>query len=187
MKRHVALAAVVVVLLSPVAQAQQMNQQPQTPQAPWPTDPGKLSVFIGKWSVEGDMKDGNAYGAPAGRYTYTEKYEWRPGEILVQMTRTGQGPAAEIRHDVMLAYYVTTRQYSLISSDPITGALVSGTGTNEGDKWTFVNIGHLGAGRYFHERCALTVDSESSFTVKCETSPDASTWSTSFEGKATRS
>ena len=183
MKRHVALSAVLVVLLSALVQAQTSQASPPT----WPADPGKLAVFIGKWSVEGDMKDGNAYGAPTGHYTYTEKYEWRPGEILVQMTRTGQGPKADISHSVMLGYYVTTRQYSLIGSDLMTGAVVSGTGTNEGDTWTFVNSGNLGAGRYFHERCTLKVESESSFSVKCETSPDSRTWSTSFEGKATRS
>ena len=192
MKRHVALSVVLVVLVSALGQAQanqqaQTYQQAQTSQAPWPTDPGKLAVFIGKWSVEGDMKDGNAYGAPAGRYTYTEKYEWRPGEILVQMTRTGQGPGADIRHSVLLGYFVTTRQYSLIGSDLMTGAVVSGTGTNEGDNWTFVNIGQRGAGRYFHERCTLTIESDDAFGVKCETSPDASTWSSSFEGKARRS
>lgn len=180
MKRLVALVAPGVVLLSALVQA-------QTVQAPWPTDPGKLAVFIGKWSVEGDMKADNAYGAPAGRYTYTEKYEWRPGEFFVQMTRSGQGPGAEVRHGALLGYSVTTQQYSLIASDLMTGMLASGTGTNEGDTWTFVNLGQLGAGRYFHERCTLSVTSETSFTVKCETSPDAGTWAPSFEGKATRS
>jgi hypothetical protein len=180
MKRLVALVAPGVVLLSALVQA-------QTVQAPWPTDPGKLAVFIGKWSVEGDMKTDNSYGAPAGRYTYTEKYEWRPGEFLVKVTRTGQGPGADISHSMMLGYYVTTGQYSLIGSDLMTGAVVSGTGTNEGDTWTFANLGSLGAGRYFHERCTLSVTSETSFSVKCETSPDSRTWSTSFEGKATRS
>jgi hypothetical protein len=180
MKQRLALSAVVVVLLSACGQA-------RVTQVQWPTDPGKLAFFIGKWSVEGDVKAGNGYGAPAGRYTYTEKYEWRPGEFLVKMTRTGQGPAAEIRHDVLLGYHLTTRQYSLIASDLMTGSLVSGTGTNEGDTWTFVNLGYLGAGRYVHERCMLTAPTEDSFTVRCETSPDAQTWSPSFEGKATRS
>lgn len=180
MKRHLTRCAVVVVLLSALVEA-------RTSQAPWPTDPGSLSVFIGQWSVDGEMKAGNGYGAPGGRYTYTEKYEWRPGEFFVQMTRTGQGPGADIRHSALFGYSVTTRQYSLIASDLMTGALVSGTGTTEGDTWTFVSIGHLGAGRYVHERCTLTVTPRTSYTVRCETSPDAQTWSPSFEGKATRS
>lgn len=180
MTRHVILSAVLAVLVSPLIQARMS-------QAPWPTDPGKLAFFIGKWSVEGDVQASNGYGAPAGRYTYTEKYEWRPGEFLVKMTRTGQGPKAEIRHDVLLGYHVTTRQYSYVASDLMTGSLVSGTGTNEGDTWTFVNIGYLGAGRYVHERCVLTAAGEDSFTMRCETSPDANAWSPSFEAKATRS
>jgi len=180
MKRNGVLSALLVVLVSSTIHA-------QTSQAAWPTDPGKLAVFIGKWSVEGDVKEGNGYGAPAGRYTFTEKYEWRPGEFFVLMTRSGQGPGAEVRHSALLSYSVTTRQYSSIASDLMTGMLASGTGTNEGDTWTFVNIGQLGAGRYFHERCTLTVSSATTYSVRCETSPDAQTWSPSFEGKATRS
>ena len=153
----------------------------------WPVDPGRLAFFIGKWSVEGDMKAGNAYGSAAGRYTYTEKYEWRPGEFLVKLTRSGQVSGADFAHDMLLGYEVTRRQYTLIGTDLITGATVSGSGTTEGDTWTFVTIGHLGAGRYFHERCTLTVTSERSYSQRCESSPDARSWTTSFEAKATRS
>ena len=180
MKWHVALSAVVVVLVSACGSV-------SVTQVPWPADPGKLAFFIGKWSVEGDMRDGNAYGAQAGRYTYTEKYEWRPGEFLVKLTRTGQVSGADFAHDVLLGYQITTKQYTLIGSDLMTGAPVSGSGTNEGDTWTFATIGHLGAGRYFHGRCTLTVTSERSYSQRCESSPDAQTWTPSFEAKATRS
>jgi hypothetical protein len=179
MKRQLALAAGVV-LLSACGQVRVTNVS-------WPVDPGRLAFFIGKWSVEGEMKGGNAYGAPAGRYAYTEKYEWRPGEFVVKLTRSGTGPGADVRHDLLLGYEITRRQYSLIGSDLTTGALVSGSGTNDGDTWTFVTLGNLGAGRYFHERCAITVTSERTFTERCESSPDTRTWSPSFEAKATRS
>lgn len=132
------------------------------------------------------MQPGSAYGAPAGRYTYTERYRWRPGEFLVQMNREGRGPAGAILHEVLYGYYLTTRQYSLIGSDLVTGTSVLGTGTVEADSWTFLNIGYLGNGRYFHERCRLNFTSADAYTVRCDSGPDGRSWSPSFEGQATR-
>jgi len=179
MKRLLSVSAVIAVAFSALVQA-------RTAQGPWPSDYGRLAAFIGTWSVEGDMQPGNALGAPAGRYSYTEKYRWRPGEILVQMNREGRGPAGQIRHEVTLGYFLTTRQYSLIGTDLMTGTLVSGTGTVEADSWTFLNIGYLGNGRYFHERCRLNFTSASAYIVRCDTSTDSRNWLPSFEGKATR-
>jgi hypothetical protein len=178
MKRHT-IAAALVVSLAAAAQA-------QTAQGPWPMDDSKLGDFIGSWSVEGDVKAGNSYGAPAGKYTYTEKYSWRPGNLLVNVERNGQGPAGKISHSILLGYHLTTKQYSLIGRDWITGALVNGTGTTKGDSWTFLSIGYLGDGKYFHQRCAMSVTPRSSYSVRCDTSPDGKTWTRAFEGGATR-
>jgi hypothetical protein len=179
MKQSLSVAAVLAVLLSSLVQA-------RSPQAPWPSDYGRLAAFIGTWTVAGEMSAGNAYGAPAGRYTYTERYRWRPGEILVQMNREGRGPAGALRHEVTLGYFLTTRQYSLIGTDLMTGTSVLGTGTVESESWTFHNMGYLGNGRYFHERCRLNFTSADAYTVRCDSGPDGRTWSPSFEGQATR-
>ncbi len=179
MKRQLALAAVVV-LLSACGEIRVTT-------VPWPVDPGRLAAFIGTWSVEGEMQPGNVYGAPAGRHAYRERYEWRPGEFLVKVTRTGEGSGQPIRHDLLMGYQITTGQYSFIGSDLSSGALASGTGTNNGNVWTFVSLAQLGAGRYVHERCSLTFTSERSYTLSCEMSPDSRTWTPAFEARATRS
>jgi hypothetical protein len=111
-----AVCSVLVVLLSGCGPAYIPHREP------WPTDPGALAAFLGEWSGEGEVRAGNAHGAPAGRYTYTERYDWRPGDFLLEMRRTGQGPAGEIRHSLTLGYHVTTRQYSLMGTDLMTGA-----------------------------------------------------------------
>jgi hypothetical protein len=179
MKQQTVCSVVLVLIISAAVQA-------QSSRTPSLQDEGKLGFFIGTWSVEAEIKPGNAYGAPAGRYTYTEKYQWRPGGLLVQLRRSGHGPGGAIDQDVTLGYYLTTKQYSMIGRDLITGALMSGTGINDGDTWSFVDIAHLGQGRYVHERCTLTTTRVTAYTVKCETSPDAQRWTASFEGQATR-
>jgi hypothetical protein len=181
MKRRTGLAAVLVLFLSacgpPVVNVRE----------PWPTDPAGLAVFLGSWSVEGEMRPDNAYGVPAGRYAYVETYDWRPGEFLLQMDRDGQGPGGEIRHTFTLGYHLTTRSYSLMGTDLTTGVVSSGAGTNDGDVWRFQTVAYLGNLEYVHERCTVTVASPRTYTMQCEASPDGTTWSPAYDAKATRS
>lgn len=179
MKKQLAVSAVLIVLLGALPQARRA-------QVPWPGDDRKLGFFVGSWSVEAEIKAGNGYGAPVGRYTFTEKYGWRPGEFLLKTTRDDRPPGGSAWHDYTFGYFITTRKYSVIGRHPITGVLVSGDGINEGDTWTFATVGYLGNLKYVYERCTLNVTSRDAYTMKCDTSPDKATWTSAFEAKATR-
>ena len=181
MKRQITFVGVLVVAFSMLVQA-------QAPQTSKPTaEHKKLAAFIGSWSIDGEVKPGNGYGAAPGKYPHTERYQWLPGEFFLQMNREGKGPSGDFKHNLIFGYDPGTKKYSVAFFDLTGGGSMSGTGTNNGNTWMWSNNGHTADGKPFQERCTVTLVPNASYTVKCDTSPDGKTWSPSFEGKATRS
>lgn len=164
--------------------------QAQVPQAPKPgPEHKKLGVFLGTWAVEGELKVGNGYGAPAGKVSQVERFQWMPGEFFLQMNREGKGPAGDsFRHSIMFGYDPVGKKYTGTWYDFTTGGSMSATLTNNGNTWTWSGSGHTGDAKRFQERCTGTVASNgASMAWKCETSADGKNWSPSWESKSTKS
>ena len=181
-KREVALVGVLVVVSSMLAYT-------QGSQAPKPgPEHKKLAVFLGSWSVDGELKPGNGYGVLAGKVSVVERYQWLPGEFFLQMNRDGKGAAGEVvRHMWIHGYDTVAKKYTGQFFELTNGFSASGTAINNGNTWTWSNNGHAPDGKAFQERCTVTVVPNASYTYKCETSTDGKTWSPSFEGKAMKS
>jgi hypothetical protein len=181
MKRQIAPVSVLVFACSMLAQA-------QAPQAPKPTaEHKKLAGFIGSWTVEAEAKPGNGYGAPTGKYTFVERYQWWPGEFFLQMNREGKGAGGDVKDSLIFGYDRTAKKYSLAFFDLSSGASRSGTGTNNGNTWTWAVNGRAADGKSFQERCTISLVPNVSYAVNCDTSPDGTNWSPAFEGKAAKS
>ena len=161
----------------------------QGSQAPKPgLEHKKLAVFLGSWSVDGELKPGNGYGVPAGKVSVVERYQWLPGEFFLQMNRDGKGAAGEVvRHMWIFGYDAVAKKHTVQFFELTNGLSASGTATNNGNTWMWSNNGRAPDGKAFQERCTITVVPTSSYTLKCETSADGKTWLPSFEGKATKS
>lgn len=163
MRRQITLGVLVVVCSIAV--------EAQAPQTSKPSaEHRKLGAFVGAWSVDGEVKPGNGYGAPAGKYTQVERFQWLPGEFFLQMNREGKGPGGEHRHTLIFGYDVGAKKYSLAFFDLTGGGSLSGTGENNGNTWTFSNTGRTGDGKRYQERCTVTLVPNASYTVNCETS-----------------
>ena len=160
----------------------------QAPQAPKPSaEHRKLAVFLGSWSVEGDFKPGNAYGVPAGKVTQVERFQWLPGEFFLQMNRDGRDPSGDVHHMWIMGYDTAAKKYTGQFFGLTNGGSGSASGTNAGNTWSWSTTGRSPDGKSFQERCAVTVAPNVSYTVKCETSADGKTWSSSMEWTATKS
>ena len=181
MRKQIAFAGVLAVIGSMLVQA-------QTAQAPKPgPEHKKLGVFLGSWSVDGEFKPGNGYGSPAGKTSVVERYQWMPGEFFLQMNRDGKGPAGEIKHMIIFGYDSVAKRHMGTWYELIGGGTIPATLTNTGNTWLWSGTGHTSQGKAFQERCTVAVVPNASYTVKCETSADGKTWSSSFEGKGTKS
>jgi hypothetical protein len=160
----------------------------QAQQAPKPgPEHKKLGVFLGSWSVDGEIKSNNGYGSPAGKWNMVERYQWMPGEFFLQMNRDGKGPAGENKEIFIFGYDPRAKKYTAASYDLNDGSSASGTLTNNGNTWIWSGSGYARDGKRYQERCTTTVVPNASFTVKCETSPDGKSWAPAYEAKATKS
>ncbi|HYU80448.1 MAG TPA: hypothetical protein VEK56_15770, partial [Vicinamibacterales bacterium] len=82
----------------------------------------------------------------------------------------------------VVGYDATKKTYTDTSFDS-SGASFAGTVTLNGNVWTFAGTSSMG-GKSFQSRCALTMATPAtSFTVKCDSSPDGSKWTPTFEGQ----
>jgi hypothetical protein len=158
-------------------------------QAPKPgAEHKKLGVLIGSWSIDGEYKPGNGYGAPAGKFTGVERYQWIPGEFFLRMDREGKASTGDFRHSIMFGYDPIARKHTGEFFDFTGGGSASATIAIAGNTWNWLASGHTGDGKTYQERCPVTFASGgASYTVKCETSADGKTWSPSYEAKATKS
>ena len=180
MKCGLTLAGVFAIVCSIIVQA----QTSQTPK-PGPEEK-KLGVFLGPWSVDGEIKPGNLYGIPAGKVNTVERYQWMPGEFFLQMNREGKISGSEIKHMIIFGYDSVAKKYTGTWYGLTVGGTNSAALTNTGNTWQWSGTGHTPDGKTYQERCATTVAPNASYTTKCETSPDGKTWSPSYEGKATK-
>src|SRR5262245_18910586 len=101
MKRNLIVISALVVLCSAFLQAQAPKPGP---------DHKKLGVFLGSWSMDAEYKAGNSYGVPAGKVTQTERFQFMPGELFLQMNRDGKGPEGEIKHLLIIGYDSTSKK-----------------------------------------------------------------------------
>jgi len=160
--------------------------QAQTAPKPGP-EHKKLEVWVGSWSTQGEVKPGNAYGVPAGKFSRTDRFQWVPGGFFLQQNREGKGPEGEIRHMAMIGYDPIAKKYTWAWFDLASGASASFTMTNNGNTWISTGGGTSRGGKPFQERCTSDFVPNVSSTFKCETSPDGKTWTPAIEGKATKS
>ena len=139
------------------------------------------------WAVDAETKPGNGYGAPAGKSSWVERWEWLPGEFFLQMNRDGKAPGGDVKDRLLFGYDRTAQKYSLAFFDLNSGMSASGIGTASGNTWTWDVNGRNDDGKSFQERCTISLVPSVSYTVNCDTSPDGRNWTPAFQGKATKS
>ena len=149
-------------------------------QTPKPTpDHKKLEYYIGKWTLESDVK-ASPFG-PAGKNTGTEEVELGPGGFFVIFHDDIKGPAP-MKATGILGYDGGAKYYTYYGVDS-SGNVNVGKGNVAGNAWTWNTEGKVG-GKVVKGRATINITSPSSYTFKFEIADDKGAFTTIEEGKA---
>jgi hypothetical protein len=168
------LVAIFVVSCSAVAQMEMPKPGPEHK---------KMDVFVGSWTLEGDMKPGPT--GPGGKMSEKEKCEWMEGGFYLvchasyTMENMGTGTGLSI-----MGYSNDDKAYTYreFSSD---GEFVDSRGTIDGDTWTWIGDEKMG-GMTSKGRFTMKMTSATSYNFTFDMSQDGTKWMNVMEGKATK-
>ena len=155
-----------------------LAQAPPAPPKPGP-EHKKLEYFVGKWTVEGEIK-ANKF-VPAGKTVSTETCTLGPGGFYVQcLAEGGQLPTRL----AIMAYDSHAKVYTSYYAN--SGGLVgTATGSVNGNTWTWM-VEDKFAGKAIKGRTTITMSSPTQYTVKYEMADEEGGYTTILEGKATK-
>ena len=168
------LAAYVILATAVMAQTQPPKPGPEVK---------KLDVFVGTWTLDGNMKPGMM--GPGGSVTEHDKCEWMEGgfyvvchsEYKIQGTCNGVGLS-------VMGYFTDDKAYTYREFNSF-GEFDDSRGTLEGDAWTWTNDEKMG-GMMMKGRYTIKMTSAASYNFMYEMSQDGTKWATVMDGKATK-
>ena len=152
-------------------------QAPPAPPKPGP-EHKKLEYFVGKWTVESEIK-ANKY-MPAGKGVSTETCTLGPGGFYTESLAEGQVPTRL----AIIAYDSHAKAYTSYYASSV-GLVGVGTGTVEGNTWTWM-VEDKYAGKAVKGRTTITMLSPAEYTIKYEMGDGKGGYTTFVEGKATK-
>jgi Protein of unknown function (DUF1579) len=154
-----------------------LAQAPPPPPKPSP-EHKKLEYFVGKWTVESEIK-ANKF-VPAGKTVGTETATLGPGGFYVESRAEGQlGTRLAI-----IAYDSHAKVYTSYYASSV-GLVGTGTGTVNGNTWTWM-VEDKYAGKSVKGRTTVTTLSPTQYTSKYEVADEKGGYTTILEGKATK-
>ena len=154
-----------------------LAQAPPAPPKPGP-EHKKLEYFVGKWTVEGEIK-ANEF-VRAGKIVSTETATFGPGGFYVESRNEGQlGTRLAI-----IAYDSHAKVYTSYYASSV-GLVGVGTGTVNGNTWTWM-VEDKYAGKSIKGRTTVTILSSTEYTSKYEMADGKGGYTTILEGKATK-
>lgn len=167
------LAAVILLATAAVAQMEMPKPGPEHK---------KIDVFVGSWTLEGDMKPGPM--GPGGKMSEREKCEWMEGGLYLvchsdYKSSMGDGVGLSV-----MGYSNDDKAYTYreFASD---GEFVDAKGQLEGDTWTWTSDNKMG-GAITKGRFTMKMTSPTSYNFSFEMSQDGAKWMLMMDGKATK-
>lgn len=155
-----------------------LAQAPPAPPKPGP-EHKKLEYFVGKWTVESEIK-ANEY-VPAGKTISTEIATLGPGGFYVESRAEGGQLPTRL---AILAYDSHAKVYTSYYASSV-GLVGTGTGTVNGNTWTWM-VEDKFAGEAVKGRTTITTLSPTQYTMKYEMADEKGGYITILEGKATK-
>jgi hypothetical protein len=151
-----------------------------------PPKPGpelkKLDVFVGSWTLDGNMKAGVM--GPGGPMTETEKCEWMDGNFYLvchadYKSAMGNGVGLSV-----MGYSGDDKAYTYREFNSF-GEFDDSRGTVDGDTWTWTNDEKMG-NMTMKGRFTIKLTSATSYNFMFEMSQDGTKWTTVMDGKGTK-
>lgn len=155
-----------------------LAQGPPAPPKPGP-EHKKLEYFLGKWTVESEIK-ANEF-VPAGKTVSTETCTLGPGGFYVQSR--AEGGQLPTRHAIM-AYDSHAKVYTSYYANSV-GLVGTATGSVNGNTWTWMEEDKF-ADNAIKGRTTITMLSPTQYTMKYEMADEKGGYITILEGKATK-
>jgi hypothetical protein len=155
-----------------------LAQAPPAPPKPGP-EHKKLEPFLGKWTVESEIK-ANEY-VPAGKSVSIATNTLGPGGFYVQSLSEGQQIPSTVG---IIAYDSDAKAYTM-SYASSTGLVGAGIGSVNGNTWTWM-VEDSFAGQAVKGRTTITMLSPTEYTSKYEMADGKGGYTTLVEGKATK-
>jgi hypothetical protein len=154
----------------------------QAPQAPKPgPEQERLGYFVGKWTVEGEMKPG-PMGA-GGKFTASDNCEWFEGRFSVVCRSEGKMPTGPSKSIGILGYSTEEKVYTYYGVDNSNMTMASvPRGTVRGDTWTYTDEGTMG-GQKMKTRVTIKEVSPTAYTFKMEMQGPDGKWMPMMESK----
>jgi hypothetical protein len=143
----------------------------------------KLEVFVGTWTLDGDLKPG-PMGA-GGKMTETETCDWMDGNFFVLChaeAKTSMGDASAVS---VMGYAADDKTYTYHEFNSL-GEYMESKGALDGDTWTWTGDDKMN-GTPIKGRFTIKMTSPSSYNFTYEMSPDGTKWTLAMDGKATKS
>lgn len=142
----------------------------------------KLDVFVGAWTLDGNMKAGPM--GPGGPIAESEKCEWMEGGFYVvchsdYKSSMGNGMGLSV-----LGYSVDDKAYTYREFNSL-GEFVDSKGTLDGDTWTWTSDNKMG-GMTMKGRFTMKMTSATSYNFMFEMSQDGTKWTNMMDGKASK-
>lgn len=170
-------SSVAVILICGFTAQLLLAQAPPAPPKPGP-EHKKLEYFVGKWTVEGEIKANEFVGA--SKLVSSETCTLGPGGFYVECRAEGQLPTRL----AILAYDSHAKVYTSYYAN--SGGLVgTATGSVSGNTWTWM-VEDKFAGKAIKGRTTITMSSPTQYTSKYEMADEKGGYTTIVEGKATK-
>ncbi len=166
--------------------ASQLASSAQAPPAPPKPGPEhqRLGYFVGKWTVDGEMKPGPM--GPAGKVTSNDTCEWFDGHFAVICRSEGKTPMGASKSLGILGYSAEEKVYTYYGVDNTNMVMASVPhGTVKGDTWTYTDEGMMG-GQKMKSRVTLKELSPTSYTFSMEVQGADGKWMPLMESKSTK-
>ena len=154
-----------------------LAQAPAAPPKPGP-EHKKLEYFLGKWTVEGEIK-ANEF-VRAGKTVSTETCTLGPGGFYVECLNEGQLPTRL----AIIAYDSHAKVYTSYYANSV-GLVGTATGSVNGNTWTWMVEDKL-AGNAIKGRTTITMSSPTQYIAQYEMADEKGGYTTILEGKATK-
>jgi hypothetical protein len=143
----------------------------------------KLDIFVGSWSLEGDIKP-SAMG-PGGKVTQDQKCEWMEGNFFVVCRLDFKSPNMGSGSGLAIMGYSAEDKLYTYREFNSWGEADESKGTVDGDSWTWTSNEKMGS-TMVKTRFVIKMTSPTAYTFTYETSPDGIKWTTVVDGSAAK-
>lgn len=143
---------------------------------------GKLDMFVGFWTLEGDMSAHSPGGG--GKTIQHEKCEWMQGGFFLECRKQVRGPMGDNVRLTLIGYSDNEKAFTWRDFDAL-GEFQDSRGRIDGN--TFIWSGEANMLRTKTKgRYTVKITSPTTFDYAFEISSDGKSWNTILQGKATK-